>query len=86
MAINCSNRVVNIGSINLCLSDCFLDKKEYLKGITEQNGFIIFSLTDDPPSAKFHTHRQEEQVARSLSRANSGEERPAGSVATLKKS
>ena len=43
-----NNEVVNIGCVPLHLDEEVREKKEYLKGIVEQNGYVIMSLRDKP--------------------------------------
>ena len=48
IAVSSDNRVVSLGHIPLILNSNTWEKKEYLKGIVEQNGFIIYSTRDEP--------------------------------------
>ena len=48
IAVSRDNRVANIGHIALVFGENVRDCKEYLKGIYEQNGYLVYSTSDQP--------------------------------------
>lgn len=46
LAVGAGDRVASIGYVPLVLDCKTWEKKEYLKGIYEQNGFVIYSVRD----------------------------------------
>lgn len=39
---------MNIGSVDLNLADNFSEKKAYLKWVLGQNGYVVFSMRNEP--------------------------------------
>ena len=44
IAVGSDNRVVCVGHVPLRMEDDYWEKKQYLEGIKEQNGFAIISV------------------------------------------